>query len=140
MHRALLLNTTGAVRLFSSSPVLSTPVFAGYRIRKPEALLEVSVRHAKFKAAGTRGNFFSATQEGSVRLVLSSAVTPATAGSIPTYDYSNKLHVDVSALDIVSIIQSQISQPVRVSGALPPQWLLLAGEGSTLVLFHCFCC
>ena len=90
--------------------------FAAYRIRKPETLLEVSVRHAKFKALG-RGNFFSASQEGAIRLALCSALPPAAGSTFPQYDYSTKAYVDVSALDIVTIIQSPISQPVSAQTA-----------------------
>jgi hypothetical protein len=109
-------------RLLSSRP---ERLFAGYRVRKPEALLEVSVRHAKFRAAGAAGNFFSASQEGSVRLALTAAGAPAAGSPYPSYDYANKLFVDVSALDIVTIIQSPINQPVRFyrgGGGCWPQW------------------
>ena len=95
----------------------TTRAFAPYRIRKPEALLEVSVRHAKFKAVGARGNFFSAVGTGSVRLALSPAAGAPSAGSpFPAYDYASKIFVDVTALDIVTIIQSPVVQPVRGRG------------------------
>ena len=40
-------------RSFSSAP---PRVLTGYRFAKPEGLLEVSIRHAKFRAVGPRAS------------------------------------------------------------------------------------
>jgi len=103
-------------------PSPSTPkrVLTGYRFRKPEGVLEVSFRPAKFRPVGAKGIYHSMTAEGSVRLTLCASTGPPLGGSgasgpaYPEYDYANKIHVDVTALDIVTIVQSPISQPVRL--------------------------
>lgn len=100
-----------ARRLLSTRP---ERLMAAYRVRKPEALLELSVRHAKFRSVGAQGNFFAPSAEGSVRLALSPAGgAPLPGAAFPPYDYAGKIFVDVSALDIVTVIQSPIAQPVR---------------------------
>jgi hypothetical protein len=102
-------------RLLSTRP---ERLIAAYRVRKPEALLELSVRHAKFRSVGAQGNFFAPAAEGSVRLALSPAGgAPLPGAAFPPYDYAGKIYVDVSALDIVTVIQSPIAQPVRGGGA-----------------------
>ena len=101
------------------SPSSPKRVLTGYRFRKPEGVLEVSFRPAKFRPVGAKGIYHSMTTEGSVRLTLCASTGPplgASSGpgpSYPEYDYANKIHVDVTALDIVTIVQSPISQPVR---------------------------
>ena len=116
-----------ALRRLQSSAPRPERLFAAYRVRKPEAQLELAVRHAKFRGVGAQGNFYSPSQEGSVRLSLSPAAgAPAPGASFPPYEYAAKIFVDVSALDIVTIIQSPIAQPVRAAAAaatrlrLPP--------------------
>lgn len=109
---------------YSSSAALSQSsrperVLTGYRFAKSDGLLEVSVRHAKFRAAGSQGIYHNLSSEGTVRLTLYRAKAAAAQqqigaapGAPPSYDYTEKLHVDVTALDIVNIVQSPISQPV----------------------------
>ncbi len=94
-------------------------VLTGYRFAKPDGLLEVSVRHAKFRAVGAQGIYHNLVAEGSVRLTLCRAkagAAPSPSGATQ-YEYAEKLYVDVTALDIVNIVQSPIAQPVRRGAA-----------------------
>lgn len=91
-------------------------VLTGYKFSKADACLDVSVRHAKFRAVGAQGIYHSLSSEGAVRLTLFRA---RAGGALPgasgvTYDFKEKVYVDVMALDIVNIVQSQIAQPVSV--------------------------
>lgn len=118
-----------ARRLLSTRP---ERLMAAYRVRKPEALLELSVRHAKFRSVGAQGNFFAPSAEGSVRLALSPAGgAPLPGAAFPPYDYAGKIFVDVSALDIVTVIQSPIAQPVRW-GRRPSRALLCLAPPASL--------
>lgn len=102
-------------------------VLTGYRFAKADACLEVSVRHAKFRAVGAQGIYHSLSQEGTVRLTLfraKAAMPQGSAGNASgqpgapvSYDYREKMYVDVTALDIVNIVQSPIAQPVREARA-----------------------
>ena len=121
-----------ALRRCQSTAPRPERLFAAYRVRKPEAQLELAVRHAKFRSVGAQGNFYSPSQEGSVRLSLSPASgAPAPGAAFPPYDYAGKIFVDVSALDIVTVIQSPIAQPVRW-GRRPSRALLCLAPPASL--------
>jgi len=89
-------------------------VLTGYKFSKADACLDVSVRHAKFRAVGAQGIYHSLSSEGAVRLTLFRARAALPGASGVTYDFKEKVYVDVMALDIVNIVQSQIAQPVSV--------------------------
>lgn len=112
------------VRPLSGGPSKPERVFTGYRFRKPEGLIEITARPAKFKAVGSTGIYHNLSKEGAVRISVYGLAPPgqgapggAGPSSEPTYDYNNKIYVDVSALDIVSIVQSPITQPVSGVGS-----------------------
>jgi len=95
-------------------------VLTGYHFRKPEGVLEVTFRPAKFRPAGAKGIYHRLTTEGTVRLTMCAASGPPMnsapnnmASPYPIYDFVNKIFVDITALDIVTIVQSPISNPVR---------------------------
>ena len=102
-------------------------MLTGYAFRKPDGLLEVAMRPAKFRPVGAMGIYHNLVNEGSVRLTACASVPsppppPGAPPALPAFDYANKLFVQVSALDIVNIVQSPITAPVRTRPRSSSGW------------------
>jgi hypothetical protein len=95
-----------------------TRVLTGYTFRKPDGMLAVTMKPAKFRAVGAMGIYHVLSKEGTVRLeacasLPAAATAPGAAAGSLNYDYNNKIFVNVTALDIVNIVQSPLTTPVR---------------------------
>ncbi len=81
-------------------------------------MLAVTMKPCKFRPVGQMGIYHVLSKEGTVRLeacaaLPAAAAAPGTAPGAPNFDYTNKLFVNITALDIVNIVQSPLTVPVR---------------------------